>query len=119
MRASEFIAETKRVPPMSLRHINKMKKDEAARQASFDRRDDLVRIMYANPAWELQQIELEKARIELAQQKAELTVTRAEAVDAESEAIAQMAHSGLEVRREKRKQVSKMAKKGLGRRKKA
>ena len=115
MRAWEFITEEQRVPPVSLRHINKMKKDEEARQVSFASRDKLVRLMYAKPSWELQQIELEKARIELAQQKADLAATRTEAKDAEDDAIIRMAHSGLEIRKEKRKQVHNLAKRGLGR----
>jgi hypothetical protein len=79
MRARDFIKEVRRVPPITLRHINKMKKDEAARQASFVRRQALLPIMFSNPAKQIEQIELEKARIELAQQQAELAATRAKA----------------------------------------
>ena len=70
MRAWEIISEAKRRPIISLRHINALKKVKSARLAKAEKRNALVQIMYANPAKELEQIELEKARVELAQEKA-------------------------------------------------
>ncbi len=109
MRAYEFLCEVKRVPPVSLRHVNKTKKDEAARQASFKRRSDLVRLMYPKPGWELQRIELEKARIELeqqktvlAQQQAELANTRSEVGLESKKAIKKMAAASIKTRKDRR-----------------
>ena len=118
MRERDFIREAKRVPPISVRHINKLKKDELARQASFARRDALIRIMYANPANELEQIQLEKARVELAQEKAELEATKAVASQANKDALARMAASGIQSRRDSREKIEAMASNGLGRLKK-
>lgn len=64
MRVWEFITEVRRVPPMTLRHVNKMKNDQRARAASFARRDALLPIMYGKPGKEMERIELEKAYIE-------------------------------------------------------
>ncbi|MBT3703473.1 MAG: hypothetical protein HOG12_18240 [Alphaproteobacteria bacterium] len=119
MRAWEFITEVQRVPPMSLRHINKMKKDEEARQASFDRRDAMLPIMYGNPAKELERIELRKAYIELAQQEAELANTRAAANRESWKEISRMAAAGIETRKANQKKINDMAARGLGRHKKA
>ncbi len=79
MRAHEFITEDqKRRPEISLRHLNQLKHINRARAASHARQAALKRVMYASPAREHEQIELEKARLELEQQKAELAATKAE-----------------------------------------
>ena len=98
--------------------MNKLKKVKKARQASYDRRQKLVSVMYADPARELHQIELEKARIELAQEKAELAATKAEMERADKDALADIATSGIEARQANRDQVHRMADRELGRRKK-
>lgn len=119
MRAREFITELKRVPTMTLRHINKLKKNQEARHASFARRDALLPVMYGNPARELERIELEKAYIDLAQQQAELVATRAELDRAGNEKLAQMAASGMKTRRDNQKKINDNAMRGLGRRKRS
>lgn len=118
MRAREFIAELKRVPTMTLRHINKLKKEEEARQASFSRRDALLPVMYGNPARELERIELEKAYIDLAQQQAELIAFKAELDRESKKALAQLAASGIETRKANQEKINDNAMRGLGRRKK-
>lgn len=119
MRAREFITELKRMPTMTLRHINKMKKDQEARQASFAKRDNLLPIMYGNPARELERIELEKAYVDLAQHQAELVATRAEIESTSKKALANMAASGIETRKANQKKINDRAMQGIGRRKKA
>lgn len=118
MRAREFFGEAERSPIINLRHINKLKKVKLARQTKSARRQALISVMYANPAGELEQIELEKARAELAQEKAELAATKAEGERANKEALASMAASGMEARRDNHEKINKMARRELVRRKK-
>jgi len=118
MRAYEIVAEANRSPIISLRHINALKKLKWARLAKAEKRNALVQIMYANPAKELEQIELEKARIELAQEKAELAATRAEAISANRDVLARMAASGIRMRHDNEEKIEAMASNGLGRLKK-
>ena len=115
MRAWEFLNEDNQYRGLSLRHINKMKQDHRARQASFDRNDKLVSVMYSDP---LRDIEIQKARMELEMQKAELAKAQAEASNETSEAISKMAAGGRERRKEDRQRVEDMAARALGRRKK-
>lgn len=118
MRAWEIMTEANRRPIVSLRHVNALKKLKSARLAKAEKRNALVQIMYANPAKELEQIELEKARIELAREKAELAATRAEAINANNEALARMAASGIQIRHDNHTKIEAMASNGLGRLKK-
>ena len=112
------MTEAERSPIISLRHINKLKKVKLARQDKSARRQALVSVMYANPAWELEQIELEKARTELAQEKAELAATKAEAISANKDILARMATSGIRMRHDIEDKIEAMASNGLGRLKK-
>ncbi len=118
MRAWEIISEAKRRPIISLRHINALKKLKSARLAKVEKRNALVQIMYANPALELEQIQLEKARTELALEKAELAATRAEAISANRDVLARMAASGIQIRHDNQDKIEAMASNGLGRLKK-
>ena len=77
MRAREFIWEGGRLPIISLRHVNKLKKMKLARQEKYDRHQKLVKIMYGDPTRDEALIDLQKAYTELAQQQAELKLTRA------------------------------------------
>ena len=86
----------------TLRHIQNLRKLQAAREAKADERDALVSIMYSDPANELQRIELEQARLELEQQRQELETTRAEASQANKDALADMASAGIEAEQEYR-----------------
>ena len=74
--------------------------------------------MYASPAREHEQIELEKARLELEQQKAELAATRAEIQTKTKEAITDMADAGSKANQQSRAKVSSMAKAQMRRKKK-
>ena len=119
MRAHEFITEDqKRRPEISLRHLNHLKHVNRARAASHARRDLLVRTMYANPAREHEQIELEKAQLELEKQKAELAATKADARAETSKAITGMARSGSKAEQQSRTKIASMAKAQMRRRKK-
>ena len=92
-----------------------MKQDHRTRQASFDRNDKLVSVMYSDP---LRDIEIQKTRMELEMQKAELAKAQAEESHETSEAITKMAAGGRERRKEDRQTVEDMAARALGRRKK-
>ena len=118
MRAHEFITEDqKRRPEISLRHLNHLKHINRARAASHARLAALKRTMYASPAREHEQIELEKARLELEQQKAELASTRAEIQAKTKEAITDMADAGSKANQHGRDKVASMAKAQMRRRK--
>ena len=119
MRAWEFIAETENSrPAISLRQLNDLKHELRAREASRARRDRLVKIMYANPAKEIELIDLEKARLELEQQKAELAATKAETHAETSDAISGMAKAGSKADQQDRSKISNMAQTEMRRRKK-
>ena len=119
MRAREFMTKAEaRRPEMSLRHLNHLTREDRARAASDARRDLLVRTMYANPARQHEQIELEKARLELKQQKAELAATRAETQATKSKSISTMAKNGAEANQQDRSKVAGMARAEMRRRKK-
>ena len=83
-----------------------------------DRHNELVQVMYSDPANELQLIELERARLDLEQQKTELMAAKAEATQTNKDALADMAAAGIDVHQANRDQVSRMAARELGRRKK-
>lgn len=117
MRAQEFIAETKRSPIISLKHINKLKKIKLARIDAHDKRKELYSVMYSDPSHDLQHLELQKARIEVAQQMAELALIQSEAEQANKETVANMAQSGIETRLAKQEKVNDMAMRAIGRRK--
>ena len=118
MRAHEFITEDeKRRPEISLRHLNHLKHINRARAASLARQAKLKRFMYASPAREHEQIELEKARLELEQQKADLAATRAEIQAKTKEAITDMADAGSKANQQSRSKVASMAKAQMRRRK--
>ncbi len=79
MRAYEFITEDRdRAPEITLRSLNRQNREEKEHEASRRQNLALVRIMYAEPDWELKQIELEKARLELEELRAEIAKTHAE-----------------------------------------
>ncbi len=118
MRAWEFITEKEnRRSAISLRQLNGLKHEVRAREASRARRDQLVKIMYANPAKELERIELEKSRLELDRQKFELTSTKAENQAEASNAIHNMAKSGSKADSLQRSKISNMAQTEIRRRK--
>ena len=95
MRAWEFISEGRtRNPSISLRHINRLKHENARRSEQTEWRQALRNILYANPELEQQHIELVKARLELEQMRAEIEEKKAEAWDETVEAISDMARSG-------------------------
>ena len=62
----------------------------------------IYKIGHANPNWELQQIELSKARLELEQRKLEVEVARQEAAEQGAEAqrhLGELADAGTAERR--------------------
>ena len=65
MRAWEFLNESSgREPPITLRHLNNVKQDERWRAASHQRRLKRTRAMYANTAWQREQLEIERMRFQ-------------------------------------------------------
>ena len=120
MRASEFIVEAShRLPIISLKHVNQLKKLKLARMDTHDQRRDLYSVMYTAPSDTLQHLEVLKSRVEHAQQQADLALTQAEAELANKEAVSDMAQSGIEVRQDNQKKVADMAMRAIGRRKKS
>ncbi len=122
MRAYEFINEEQgRMPTISLRHLDGLGKEESRRAAWHAKREPLVRAMYANPARELEQIELEKARMELEQQKTDLAISKVEIggeAEAEAnEAITAMAEAGSKADQQSRAKITGMARGEMRRRK--
>ena len=67
-----------RRPPMTLRHLNDMKRRKREREAEFARARPVLRRMYGDTQRELEQLEFEKARLELEQLRADIVATRAE-----------------------------------------
>lgn len=119
MRAWEFITEGQtRNPSISLRHINRLKHENARRAEQTEQRLALRNIMYANPELEQQHIELVKARLELEQLQAEIAAGKAEAWDETAEAITDMAQSGSAAARSNEEKVEHMAKAEMRRKKK-
>ena len=108
-----------RLPIISLKHVNKLKRIKLARIDTHDQRRDLYSVMYSDPAHDLQHLELQKARVELAQQKVDLALTQAETELANKETVSDMAHSGIEMRLINQKKVADMAMREIGRRKKS
>ena len=118
MRAYEFISETENSrPAISLRQLNDLKHEVRAREVSLARRDRLLKIMYANPAKELERIDLEKARLELEQQQVELASAKSEAQAEISKAISGMAKAGSEADQQYQSKISNLAQAEMRRRK--
>lgn len=118
MRAHEFISEEKsKFRGITLRQLNKEKHDYTRRKASLERRQRLIPLMYANPAIEIERIDLEKARLELEQQKVELAATKAEYRAETSAAISCMAKAGSEADQQSRSKISNLARTEMRRRK--
>ena len=88
MRAWEFLNESNdRKPTTTLRHLNDIKQEQQWRDASHQRRIERTRAMYANHAWQREQLELERMRLELEQLKAETEAIKAEARAANDDEI--------------------------------
>ena len=119
MRAFEFIAEKKdRRPEISLRHLHYLKRERDRVAGSHERRLPILRAMYAHSGWEVERLELEKARLDVAQQKAELAATEAEAQADARDAISNMAKAGSKASQRSRDKVAAMAQTQMRRRKK-
>ncbi len=119
MRAWEFLNESDgREPPITLRNLNYQKQDQRWRDASHQRRIERTRSMYANHAWQREQLELERMRLELEQLKAETEAIKAETRAANDDAISELARSGSEAKQHDVERVQRMARAAINRQKK-
>jgi hypothetical protein len=119
MRAWEFLNESNgRKPTTTLRHLNDKKQEQQWREASHQRRIERTRGMYANHAWQREQLELERMRLEHEQLKAETEAIKAEARKANGEAVSELARSGSEALQRDDERVQHMARAEIQRQKK-
>ncbi len=119
MRAWEFLTESNdRKPTTTLRHLNDIKQTQQWRAASHQRRIERTRGMYANHAWEREQLELERMRLEHEQLKAETEAIKAETRAANDDAISDLARSGSEAMQHDDERVQHMARAAIHRQKK-
>ena len=110
MRAWEFMTEGRGAKPkITLRHLNKIKRQQQSRDASLQNRVERTRAMYANTNWQKEQLEIERMRLELEQLKAETEATKAEARATNAEAISELARSGSEAKDHDAERVQNMA----------
>ena len=120
MRAWEFLTEgVGRKPPITLRHLNNLKQEQRWRQVSHQRRLKRTRAMYANTAWQREQLELERMELELEQLEAETEAIRAETRAADDEVISELARSGSEAMHRNEERVKKLARAAIHRPKKS
>jgi hypothetical protein len=117
MRAWEFLGEHQSPPsmPVTLRALHNLRLDAKRREASERERQAIMRVMYADPSAEQEQLELERLRLELAQLRAEISATEAETAAKSSVALTKNAKSGIAAMEKSRDQITKLAKNGLGR----
>ncbi len=119
MRAWEFLNEgVGKEKPITLRQLNSAKQDQRWRDASHQRRIERTRGMYANHAWQREQLELERMRLENEQLRAETEAAKAEARRANEETISELAQSGSEAKQRDDERVKQMARAAIHRRKK-
>jgi hypothetical protein len=121
MRAHEFISEDYGVSisqPVTLRNLHKMK-HKAARDKRLEQQRNLVQsAMYSDNAWKLEALEIARKTLELDQLRAEIEVTQAVKNTESKYALHANAKSGIEAEKDSDKKITKLAKRGLGRRKK-
>jgi hypothetical protein len=118
MRAYEIVNEhRKRTPPQSLRHINKQKQYDIAKQASHAKHDALVALMYRDFDRESKEIELQKSLIELEQMQTDLAVSKAETEAQPSKAIRKLAIAGSKAKEKYQARISALAQKQMRQRK--
>ena len=119
MRTWEFLTEGDGAkPPTTLRDVNNQKQDDRWRAASHQQRIERTRGMYANHAWQREQLELERMRLELEQMKAETEAIKAEARKADDEVVSELARSGLEAKQRDDQRVQHLARAAIHRKKK-
>ena len=119
MRAWEFLKESdSRKPTITLRHLNDIKQEQQWRDASHQRRIERTRGMYANHAWQREQLELERMRLEHEQLKAETEAIKAEARKANGEAVSELARSRSQAKHRDDERVQHMARAAIHRQKK-
>ena len=119
MRAYEFDNEGKTTfRGITLRQLNREKRDYMRRKESLERRERLIPIMYGNPGKAHERLEFEKAQLELEHQKAELAAARREARTKSDEAIAELAIGGAKAGQTSRSKVTNMARAEMRQRRK-
>ncbi len=119
MRAWEFLTESEAAKqPTTLRHLNDIKQEQQWRDASHQRRIARTRGMYANHAWQREQLELERMRLEHEQLKAETEAIKAEARAADDDVVSELARSASEAKQRDDKRVQQMARAAIHRQKK-
>ncbi len=119
MRAWEFLTESGgSEPPITLRQVNAAKRDQQWRAASHQRRIERTRPMYANAAWQREQLELERMRLKLEQIKAETEAIKSKARADDDEAISILARSSAEAKRRNEDRIQQLAQAEIHRRKK-
>lgn len=119
MRAYEFLEHSDPPSkPLTLRALNTLKREKKDREKSDQERLSLVRIMYADPASQQEQLDLERQRLELEQLKAEIAATNTETAAKSAMALHSNAKSGITAMDKNQQKITKLAKNGLGRQKK-
>ncbi|MBC8270003.1 MAG: hypothetical protein H8E36_14760 [Rhodospirillaceae bacterium] len=121
MRAWEFLNEDREPPskPITIRAIHKMKLAAKRHQASEEKRHALMAIMYADPASEQVNNDLERQRLELEQLRTEIAATKAETKNKSATLLHHSAKRGIKAAEKSQNHVTKLAKSGLGRKFKA
>ncbi len=121
MRAYEFMTEDYRVSPshrMTLRDLHKKRLKINDDQKQEQEKNFIRSIMYSDNSWKVEALEIARLELELAQLRADINKTDAEAAEiANKSAIAlqRSAKSGIDAAGKSKKHVTKLAKKGLGR----
>ena len=96
-----------------------MKLEQKRHETADEERHNLMRIMYSDPASEQEQIDLEKQRLELTQLRAKILATNAETRNKSAMVIHKNAQSGIDSAEKNQQRITKLAKRGLGRKLKA
>lgn len=116
MRAHEFLENLDPAgKPITLRHLHQMKLRHQRHQAAEEERQALMAIMYADPAEQQAQIDLERERLELEKLRAEIAAIKSDAKNKSATALHNNAKSGIKAAQKTRQQLTKQAKQGLGR----
>ena len=121
MRAYEFMTEDYGVSPshrMTLRDLHKKRLKIDHDQKQEQEKNFIRSIMYSDNSWKLEALEIARLELELAELRASINKTDAEAAEvANNSAITlqRSAKSGVDAAEKSKNHVTKLAKRGLGR----
>ena len=117
MRAYEFLSEHQIHPsrPITLKALHQIKLEKKHRDKAEKKRHALMAIMYADPADQQAQLDLERQRLELEQLRAEIAATKAETNNKSAIALHTKAKSGIKAAKKQKQKFQKQAQQGLGR----